>query len=278
MIMGFEFAELASILAFMLGASILAGLLAGLLGVGGGIIFVPVLYFFFLHVFDVEPGLGMMLATATSLACMIPTSIAAAMSQYRRGNVDLDIIKKWSLGMLAGVAAGSAISSIYGGTWLAILFGSVMTLNALNTLFRAKAKPAFPHLPGTFGQQCIAFSISCFSVMLGIGGGTLTVPTLNACSVEPHRSVGTSSGISLFVCIPGALFLFLGNSTPAGAPLGTFGLVNFLAAAFVIPFSVLAAPYGVRIGKMMNPVTLKRIFAIFLLVVSVRMLASGLGY
>ena len=105
-----------------------------------------------------------------------------------------------------------------------------MILNSINTLFRAKAKPAFDSLPGKAGQSVIAFCIACFSSMLGIGGGTLTVPILNACSVPPHKAIGTSSAVSLFVCVPGAILMLLTNSTPDHAPIGTFGLVNVLAA------------------------------------------------
>ena len=254
----------------------IAGFFAGLLGIGGGVIFVPALYFVFISVLKVDPNLAMVLATGTSLMCMIPTSISAAVSQYRRGNTDIQVIKDWSVAMLCGVAVGSIISAFYGGQWLAILFGTVMILNSVNTLFRAKAKPMFSSLPRKAYQNLIGFGIACFSVMLGIGGGTLTVPILNSCSVEPHKAIGTSSAVSLFVCVPGAILLLLSGQTPDHAPIGTFGLVNVLGAACVIPLSVIAAPLGVRFGKNIKPSTLKRIFAVALLIVSVRMLYSAL--
>lgn len=252
------------------------GLLAGLLGIGGGMIFVPVFYFVFMHFFGVSPDVAMMLATGTSLTCMIPTSISAAIAQYKRGNTDIAVIKTWATGMIIGVLTGALISSFYGGQWLAILFGMIMILNSLNTFFRAKAKPMFDHLPGTIGQNIIGFCIACFSVMLGIGGGTLTVPTLNACNVEPHKAVGTSSAVSLFVCVPGALILFTTGVTPENAPVFTVGYVSWIAVACVVPISMFFAPLGVRIGKSISPVMLKRIFAISLFIVAVRMLLSAL--
>ena len=239
---------------------VVAGFLAGLLGIGGGVIFVPVLYFVFMSFFHVPADVAIVLATGTSLMCMIPTSISAAISQYKRGNTDLNIIKSWSPYMFIGVVVGSVIAAFYGGQWLAILFGVVMIINSINTLF----------------QKIIAFSIACFSVMLGIGGGTLTVPILNACNVEPHKSIGTSSAVSLFVCIPGVIVLLATSTTPQLAPIGTFGFVNILAALCVIPSSVLIAPFGVKIGKNVSPVTLKRIFAIALFIISLRMLYSAL--
>ena len=165
-----------------------------LCGVVGG---VPVFYYVFTVFFKVSPDVAMMLAAGTSLTCMIPTSITAAIAQYKRGNTNLETIKTWAPGMILGVLTGSLISSFYGGQWLAILFGVVMILNALNTFFRAKAKPMFDSLPGKFWQRVIGFLIACFSVMLGIGGGTLTVPVLNACSEEPHRSCPAQSS-----CLP----------------------------------------------------------------------------
>ncbi len=255
---------------------VVAGFLAGLLGIGGGVIFVPVLYFVFMSFFHVPADVAIVLATGTSLMCMIPTSISAAISQYKRGNTDLNIIKSWSPYMFIGVVVGSVIAAFYGGQWLAILFGVVMIINSINTLFRAKAKPFLDGLPKAIYQKIIAFSIACFSVMLGIGGGTLTVPILNACNVEPHKSIGTSSAVSLFVCIPGVIVLLATSTTPQLAPIGTFGFVNILAALCVIPSSVLIAPFGVKIGKNVSPVTLKRIFAIALFIISLRMLYSAL--
>lgn len=273
---GLDAAELISTILILLACGCLAGFLAGLLGIGGGVVFVPVFYFVFMHAFHADGNTAMVLATGTSLTCMIPTSISAALSQYRRGNTSLEVLRIWAPGLILGVICGAVISSFYGGEWLAILFGSVMILNSLNTLLRAKAKPMFASLPRPFIQRMLGFLIAGFSVMLGIGGGTLTVPVLNACSVEPHKSIGTSSAVSLFVCVPGAVIMLATGTTPADAPLGTFGLVNLLAALCVVPVSVLFAPLGVRFGKKISPVTLKRIFAVALFIVSVRMLAGAM--
>lgn len=277
MIFGISYAELGITVVSLMICGVIAGFLAGLLGIGGGIIFVPCFYLLFVGFFNVAPDIAMVVATGTSLLCMIPTSISAARSQYKKGNTDIEVIKKWSIAMLIGVVVGILVSKFYGGKWLAAFFGGVMLLNSINTLLRAKAKPAFEHLPATPIQQAIAFCIACFSSMLGIGGGTLTVPVLNAFSVEPHRSVGTSSAVSLFVCVPGALLMLLTNSTPDGAPIGTFGLVNILAALCVVPISYFCAPWGVSIGKNIRPYTLKRIFAVALFIISVRMLISGIS-
>ncbi len=277
-IFGLTIAELIVSIGVLLVCGVFAGFLAGLLGIGGGVVFVPCFYFIFNYFFKVPADIAILVATGTSLLCMIPTSISAARSQYKRGNMDVQIIKNWSVAMLIGVAVGTVVAKFWGGSWLAILFGSVMIINSLNMLFRAKAKPAFDGLPGKGPQSIIAFCIACFSSMLGIGGGTLTVPVLNACNIKPHTCIGTSSAVSLFVCVPGALLMILMNltSTPAGAPIGTIGLVNVLAAICVVPISILCAPLGVSVGKNISPITLKRIFAVALFIVSARMLYEGI--
>ncbi len=280
MLLGIPYLEVAETVAVLCLCGVVAGFLAGLLGIGGGIIFVPCFTFVFTVFFNTPLDIAILIATGTSLLCMIPTSISAARSQHKKGNTDLEVIKSWSVAMLLGVVVGIMTSKFFGGAWLSILFGSLMILNALNTLFRAKAKPAFSKLPGPFGQRCIAFLIACFSSMLGIGGGTLTVPVLNACSVPPHKSIGTSSAVSLFVCVPGALLMIFTNlsNTPHAAPLGTFGLVNVLTAICVIPISYICAPLGVNIGKSIAPVTLKRVFAVALFIISVNMLYKGITH
>ena len=274
---GLEWSDLIFTVAVLGTCGLAGGFFAGLLGIGGGIIFVPVFYYVFTSAFHVDPSVAMMLATGTSLACMIPTSITAALAQYRNGNTNLETIKTWAPGLIVGVLVGSFISSLYGGKWLVILFGSMMLLNSLNTFFRAKAKPMFSSLPSKMWQRLIAFCISFLSVMLGVGGGTLTIPILNACSEKPHRSVGTSSAVSLFVGIPGAIVLFITGVTPENAPIFTVGYVSLLAVACVIPLSIVAAPFGVKVGKNVSPATLKRIFAVAMFIVSVRMLISGLA-
>ena len=276
MFLGIPLIELVVTVVILLLCGVVAGFLAGLLGIGGGIIFVPCFFYVFTLFFKIPTEIAIVVATGTSLLCMIPTSISAAISQYKKGNTDLEVIKNWSVFMLLGVVVGILLSKFYGGTWLTIFFGSVMILNSINTLFRAKAKPAFASLPGRVGQSIIAYSIACSSSMLGIGGGTLTVPVLNACSVPPHKAVGTSSAVSLFVCVPGALLMILTATTPVGAPIGTYGLVNVLAACCVVPVSYFCAPLGVSVGKNIAPATLKRIFAVALFIISVSMLYKGI--
>ncbi len=267
--------SVAPILLALVMTGVVAGILAGLLGVGGGIVMVPVLYFIF-QSFEVAPQHAILLATGTSLAAMIPTSIMSIRSQKKRGNVDSDLLKRWGIFLLIGVLAGAALATHFGGVWLTAMFGSLAMLVSLNMLFRAKAKPFASALPGKAAQSFIAMIIGSVSVMIGIGGGTLSVPILTSCSYPPHRAVGTSSAIGLLIAVPGAITMLATGTTPVDAPFGTIGLVNLLGFACIVPMSVVFAPVGVRLGQKLNPVRLKQVFAVALAFTGARMLFSVL--
>lgn len=266
------------LLAIMIPTGIFAGFLAGLLGVGGGIIFVPVLYFVFTCFFHMSEANSIVLATGTSLGCMIPTSLSSCLSHYRRGNLDLALLRRWSPMLLLGVFAGSALSANYGGMWLCGLFGIILILSSLNMMFRAKAPPLKDQLPGMTGQSAMAFGISGFSVMLGIGGGTLSVPLLTLFNFPARMAIGTASAIGLFICVPGAVnMLVLGGSiSDPNLPWGTCGNLCLTAVAGIVPFSILTAPLGVKVNRMIDPLLLKKLFSILLILTGSKMLYNAI--
>lgn len=254
----------------MLATGALAGILAGLLGVGGGIVIVPVLYFV-LQGMGVSPGTAMLVATATSLLTIVPTSVSSIRSHNKRGNVDWALIKRWWPFMIFGVVLGTAVALQAKGLLLSAVFAVVAILVALNMLLRAKAPPLAQQLPGMAGQGAMAGGIGFFSVMMGVGGGTIGVPLLTACNVPPHRAVGTASFFGLLISIPGATAMLLA-SAPSDAPEGMLGLVNLPGFALIVPLTVLLAPVGTWLGSKLNPVMLKRVFAVFLCISGGRML------
>lgn len=253
------------------GTGIFAGLLAGLLGVGGGIVIVPVLYFLFQR-FGVSPHSAMMIATATSLATIIPTSISSIRAHKIKGNVDFDLLKAWALFILLGVIIGSSVVTYIGGQWLSALFGVVASLSALNMLFRTGKSALTQQLPGRLGQRLMAWCIGFFSSMVGIGGGTLTVPMLTACNYPAHKAVGTAAAIGLLISLPAALTMLILGHTPDDAPYATFGLVNLLGFVCIVPLTVLFAPLGAKLATVMDANLLKKIFAVVLLITGLRML------
>ncbi len=255
----------------LVATGVFAGILAGLLGVGGGIVVVPVLFFLFQSL-GVSAESAMLVATATSLATIVPTSISSIRSHRKRGNIDLPLLKRWAPYILFGVITGSWLVTRIDGGWLTILFGLVASLSALNILLR-KNKPApFSQLPGMVGQSAIGLSIGFFSSMIGIGGGTISVPLLSIYNYPAHKAVGTAAAIGLIISLPGALTMLLIGSTPVDAPAGTRGLVNLTGFLTITPLTVLFAPVGVLIGSKLNNQTLKKVFAVVLLITGVRML------
>lgn len=269
-----EFASthLASVLA-LAATGVFAGLLAGLLGVGGGIVIVPVLFFLF-QSFGVSSDSAMLLATATSLATMIPTSLSSIRSHRQQGNVDVALLQRWSPFIVGGVLAGSWLVTRIDGQWLTLLFAVIALLSALNMLFRTGKSALFPHLPGTSAQRLMGGGIGFFSSMVGIGGGTISVPLLTLYNYPAHKAVGTASAIGLLIAIPGALTMLLLGNTPSDAPAGTVGLVNLLGFCCIVPLTVLFAPVGAALSTKLNAAKLKKIFAIVLLCTGVRMLGQ----
>ena len=262
-------------------SGIVAGFLAGLLGVGGGIIFVPVLTFVFGTIMHLDPSVAIMMATATSLVTMIPTTMSSCISHYKKGNLDTNLLKRWFIFLMTGVILGRVFAGLFGGLWLTILFGFIMLCAATNMMFFAKAKGIFNNLPSMPGQAIMAFLISSISVMLGIGGGTLTVPTLSLFNVDTKKAVGTASPVGMLVAVPGAITTIItdlsSGYTVTNAPILTVGHTNFLAALCIIPFSILMAPVGVKVNKMCQPHVIKRLFAILLVFTGLKMLMTGFG-
>ncbi|UPQ89335.1 sulfite exporter TauE/SafE family protein [Vibrio sinaloensis] len=254
---------------------VIAGLLAGLLGVGGGIVIVPVLFYLFQY-FGVEPVSAMLIATATSLATIVPTSVRSIRAHHNNDNVDWPLLRWLAPFIVIGVVAGSLLVSRVGGPWLTGLFGVIASLSALNMLFRANAAPLAKQLPSKPGQGVIGTSIGCLSVMVGIGGGTLTVPTLTALNYPAHRAVGTAAAVGLLIALPGVITMLLAGSAPVDAPIGNVGVVNWLGFAFIVPFTVLFSPMGARLGKKLDSVRLKKVFALVLAFTGARMLLQVL--
>ena len=188
-----------SMILAMMATGVVGGILAGLLGVGGGIVIVPVLFFLYQGL-GVSADTAMLVATAMSLATIVPTSISSIRSHNAKGNVDFDLLKRWGFFVFLGVMIGSFVVTRVDGEWLTLLFGIIATLSALNMLL-GKKDSLFKSLPGTAGQGVMASCVGFFSSMVGIGGGTLTVPMLTFCNYPAHRAVGTAAAVGLIISL-----------------------------------------------------------------------------
>ena len=265
--------ELALLALLVLVTGGVAGVLAGLLGVGGGIVIVPVLYWV-LDGLDFPEATAMTVAVATSLATIIPTSIASARAHRAKGNLDAALFRRWAPPMVAGALAGGLLSFVLDGRDLTLVFGVVALLVAVNmaiprTLVLGQALPA-----SRAAQGAMAGGIGLFSALMGIGGGTLTVPTLSMFAVPTHRAVGTAAAFGLVIAVPGVLgFVLSGLGAPLRPPW-SLGYVNLPAAALIVPMTVLAAPWGARLAHALPAARLKLAFALFLGITALRMLWS----
>lgn len=259
-----------------LATGVIAGILAGLLGVGGGIVIVPVLY----HVFPllgIDESVRMHLAVGTSLATIILTSIMSARAHNRRGALDRALLLTYAPGVVVGVLAGAFLGARAQGDILVLVFACVALVVALDMAFRRRnVHLAQAPLEGP-PAHAIGFFIGGFSALMGIGGGTLSVPAFTLMRVPVHRAVGTAAAIGLLISVPGALgFLWNGLGNPY-LPPGSIGYISLPALAAIVPGTMLCAPLGARIAHALSDRALKGAFAIFLFLTSLRMFYGVLG-
>ena len=256
--------------AAMLATGCVAGVLAGLFGIGGGIVIVPVLEAV-LGLLGVDPAIRMHIAVATSLATIIPTSLSSARAHHQRGAVDVDIVKRWSVFVLTGALLGAWIASQVHSRVLAAVFATLALLVALKMTFLPQSRNLTETVPRGALVAAIPTAIGCFSSMMGIGGGTFSVMTLTLFNEPIHRAVGTAALFGLVISIPGTLgFIFTGFDDPR-LPPGSLGYVNLVGFLFIAPATVLAAPLGARIAHAFSEKKLSIFFGLFLVVASGRL-------
>lgn len=271
--MDMSFTELATIVAALLATGVAAGFLAGLLGVGGGIIVVPVLFHLF-GVMGVSPDIAMHLAVGTSLATIIPTSVASARSHQRNGAVDESLLRVIGPAVIAGVLIGTVIAAFVSGQTLTGIFAIVAFLVALNMAFGKPEWRISKELPGKVGTGVMGVVIGIFSSMMGIGGGTLSVPFLTLFGHPVHRAVGTAAAIGFLIAVPGTLGFVASGWTQADLPPFAVGYVHLLGFALIVPTSVLMAPIGAKVAHGLDRRKLSLAFALFLALTSIRMFLS----
>lgn len=253
-----------------------AGLLAGLLGVGGGIVIVPVLYHLF-TVLGIDEAVKMHVAVGTSLATIIPTSLISARAHAAKGNLDSALLKSLAPALVGGVILGTLISGFVSGLVLSLVFGTIGLLVAANMALRSNPATLAPNVPTGVGRQGIGATIGTISTMMGIGGGTLSVPIFSAFNVPMHRAVGTAAAIGVLISVPGALGFLINGIGAAERPPFTIGYVNLVGFALIVPMTMWMAPFGARIAHAINARLLKQAFAVFLSITALRMLYSALA-
>lgn len=259
----------------MLATGVVGGVLAGLLGVGGGIVIVPVLEFA-LGVAGVDPSIRMHVAVATSLATIIPTSIASSRAHHARGAVDLGLVKSWGLPILLGSVFGTWVAAQVNSTVLAAVFAVIALLVALKMMLPLQDKVIAKNVPTGMVGAPLPFSIGTLSSMMGIGGGTLSVPILTLLSKPIHQAVGTAALFGLVISLPGTIGFVVGGWNNPNLPMASLGFVNIIGFFIISPATVIAAPLGAKIAHMLTRRQLSIAFGLFLLIVGIRMLYRAL--
>ncbi|MEQ5836897.1 sulfite exporter TauE/SafE family protein [Marinobacter sp. NFXS9] len=262
--------SLAILFAIYLVLGACAGVLAGLFGIGGGLVIVPVLIFSFgLQGFD--PEIAAHLAVGTSLATIVFTSISSVRSHHARDAVDWPVFRSMAVGIVIGAMIGAWTASLLSGAALELIIGVFVILVGLKMLFDVKPKPG-RNVPGKPGLVAAGGGIGWASAIFGIGGGTLTVPFLSWCNVRMQRAVGTSSACGLPIAIAGALTNIATGWQAPSLPEYSLGFIYLPALVGIVATSVLFARVGAALAHRLDAMLLKRIFAMVLLVVGIRFL------
>jgi hypothetical protein len=249
-----------------------AGLLAGLFGVGGGLIMVPALAFV-LPGRGVEPAVAMQVAVGTSLAVIAATSLSSMLAHHRQGGVRWPVFKLFAPGLAAGAVAGAFVAHALPGLVLQRIVGVGALLVAVQ-MFLERTPRAGRDVPGALGLLSAGGAIGALSALIGIGGGSLTVPFLTWRGVPIRQAVGTAAACGVPIAWAGAAGFMLAGAGMAGRPPHSVGYVALGAFAAMAVASVLTAPLGARLAHALPPRALKRAFAALLAVVGVMLLVK----
>ena len=250
---------------------LIAGYLAGFLGIGGGFVVVPILTWLLLKDPATAPW-AIHIAIATSLATMLVTSLSSLLSHHKRGAIRWPVVRRMAVGLMTGAVLGALVADYLPAGKLTVVFGVFAILAGLQLILARQpiAEKPLPGVPGTMGTGGV---IGAISALIGIGGGAMTVPWLLWHGVRAQNAIATSAACGYPIAIAGTLsFIVLGQTS--GLSMGPLGYVNGPAFFGIALTSALAAPLGVATVHRLPPQTIKRIFGVFLIFVGTRMLAG----
>lgn len=260
-----------AMMAIMMAATgLVGGVIAGLLGVGGGIVVVPILDTA-LGILKVDPAIRMHVAVATSLATIIPTSISSSRAHRAKGAVDDDLVRKWGVAIFLGAVLGTLIASQVQSVVLSGVFAAVAFLVAAKMLLPLDHVTLAPEVPSGVAAQAMPVAVGATSTMMGIGGGTLSVPILTLVNYPIHRAVGTAALFGLLISLPGTGGYILGGWGDPRLPIGSLGFVNWIGFLLIAPMTWISAPWGAALAHRLSKRRLGVAFGLFLLVVALRM-------
>ena len=250
---------------------LLAGYLAGFLGIGGGFIVVPALTFLFLKDPITAPW-AIHMAVATSLSTMLVTSLSSLLAHHRKGAIHWSLVRSMAVSLAAGAIVGAAIADFLQGEILIRVFGLFAVLAGLQLMLGRQSDGEKP-LPGRHSTSATGGFIGFISALIGIGGGAMTVPWLLWHGVQPQKAVATSAACGYPIAIAGSLsFVILGQGS--GLPQAALGYVHLPAFAGIALLGALAAPLGAATVHRLPPGVVRRVFGLFLAIVGTHMLVN----
>ncbi len=271
-----EWLEAWPFLAALLVTGLLSGTAAGLLGIGGGAIIVPALSNVLLWL-GFAPDVVMHVAVGTSLAIIVPTSLMSARAHHRRGVLDFAVLRLWMPFIVIGTLAGGLMAGLYSGDMLRIVFAAMAFFIAANILFGIQGR-LMGHLNGSAATHRVAaFIVGYVSALMGVGGGSLSVPTQVAFGAPMHKAVATSAALGIGIAIAGTIGFVVSGWGAEALPPGSLGYVNLLALVLVGLPAMLTAPFGAALAHRLGQVALKSVFAIFMIAVGLNMLWKVFG-
>lgn len=272
-----ELSALLPLIAMLLGIGAFAGLLAGLLGVGGGIVLVPA-YFYAFGTLGYGGTQLMQLCLGTSLATIVVTSARSMMAHNRKGTVDWAVLRGWAPGIAVGAVLGVLVAAGLRSVVLQAVFG---LLGIGVGLYLAFGRPEWrlgEAMPRGATRAALSPGVGFLSVLMGIGGGSFGVPLMSLYGMSMHRAVATAAGFGVLIAVPSVVGFLLVSVDPAVRPPLTLGSVNLVAFLLTIAMTLITAPWGARLAHAMDARPLKRIFAVFLILVAGNMLRQAAGF
>jgi uncharacterized protein len=274
MLLGVPFGEIALLAAAVVVAGVATGILAGLFGIGGGAIIVPVLYEVF-RILGVPEEVRMQLCVGTSMAIIIPTTIRSYLTHRAKGAVMMDVVRAWAPPAVLGVAVGSVIAYFAPSTVFKVVFMVTVTIIAIKLLFGRDSWKIADDFPGRPAMIGYGFLIGITSSLMGVSGGSVSNMIQTLYGKPLHNAVATSSGLGVPITIAGTIGLALaGWPQMALLPPLSIGYVSLLGVAIMAPVSSLTASYGAVLAHKLSKRQLEIAFGLFLLLVSARFVAS----
>ena len=256
-------------------SGLFAGIIAGLFGVGGGIILVPAIVFT-LDFLGFNPSITMHIGVATSLALIVPTAVSSTWGHHKKGVVDHHIIKNLFFAIIIGSFLGAIFAQKVSGDGLRLLFGIMSAFASFNMMRKVQFIVGEKMPTNISVNSLMGLIIGSISAMVGIGGGALSIPLMNAFSVAQHRATGTASAIGLVIAIPSTIIYLMAETSHLNFPEWSMGMIYLPVFLVFLPLTIFGAQIGVNIAHKVEGLFLRRIFSIFLLIMALRMIYLAL--